>query len=469
MSLIKSCRNRDLLLLENFTFSKSRELKSGEISWRCVQRKCSATAVTMGADVLITKANLIHNHEVNIQKLNRKIVTNACKRKAEEDISEKPAKIIRQAIVETAANNLTLSDIEDIRRNIYTCRRKVLPGVLPKNIEEIHRTLDVYSPKTNNGEDFLFFNDPKHHIIIFSCQTNIHVLCQINTIYMDGTFSYCTKYFGQLFTIHGLENGHYIPLVYCLLKDKTTSSYQHLFSSLKSRIFEVYKLCWNPMEVFIDFEKAIHNALFNSFPHIKINGCRFHLHQNWFKKIQSLGLVREFNNKESDIGKWMRHTFGLTYLAPEEVEDCYVFDLMSYKPNNESLDKYADYLLEVYIMKGSQFPPTIWADKNASVMRTTNACESFHSRFNSSFYAAHPSLYVFVQNLIEFQMDTYIKINSINKTAKIKDKIVKNKIAFLERMIQNVNSNQITRLDFVKLVSYHSCYNNGNNQFVNKI
>lgn len=51
--------------------------------------------------------------------------------------------------------------------------------------------------------------------------------------------------------------------------------------------------------------------------------------------------------------------------------------------------------------------------------RTTNACESFHSEFNSSFYEAHPDLYTFTDTLLLFQNKTYIKINSTGTSNKL--------------------------------------------------
>lgn len=76
-----------------------------------------------------------------------------------------------------------------------------------------------------------------------------------------------------------------------------------------------------PFEVFVDIEKAIYSAFLYSWANVKINDCRFHLYKNLFKKIQSLCLVVDYNNINSEAGKWPKYMFGLTYLNPEEVED----------------------------------------------------------------------------------------------------------------------------------------------------
>lgn len=459
-TLIKSTRGKDVLLLENFTFAKDREMKSGEVSWRCSQRKtnaCNATVFTIGPELLVSRGNLIHSHEANEPKLNRKIISNSCKRKAVDDISEKPSKIIRKVLATNLPESLTTIDVSYIRKTIYNSRRKILPGPLPTNIQEVHDAVDLYSNtfKTSKGEHFLLINSRENNIIVFTCETNIRTLCKMNVLYMDGTFSYCTKFFLQLFTIHGLCNGHYVPLVYCLLPNKSTDIYKHLFSLLHYKILETYSIALNPSKVFVDFEIAIHKALIYMWPNTVINGCRFHLHQAWYRKIQSLGLMTEYTTN-SDTGKWLKTSFGLTYLNADEVGDCFVFDLMASKPENAVLDRYADYLLETYIEENSTFPPSIWAEKTASITRTTNACESFHSRFNSSFYCTHPSVYIFIEKLKDFQIDTYVTIQSLSIPKKIKDKSVKQKIQCLEKFIQRFDLQQISRLEYIKFVSHLS-------------
>lgn len=461
-SVIKSIRGGDLLVLNKFTYFKEKELKSGEIFWRCNKRhlKCEAKVFTLGPELTISRSNLVHNHEPNEQKLNRKVISSLCKRKAEEDIAERPSKIVRTVLSENLPETITTNDVNLIRKNMYYCRRKIFPGPLPNNISDVHATIDAYATQilTSKGENFLFFNCLEQNIIVFTCKANIHLLSKINIFYMDGTFSYCTKFFYQLFTIHGLENGHYVPLIYSLLPNKNTNTYINLFGLIKSKIFEIYNISFEPKEVFVDFEKAIHNGIAHIWPNTKVYGCRFHLHQAWYRKIQALGLVAEYKNKDSQVGKWLRYTFGLTYLKPEEVSECFVFDMMSVKPEvnpDDELSKYADYLLETYIEENAIFPPEIWAEESASITRTTNTCESFHSKFNDSFYSTHPSIYVFIQKLKEIQVDTYVKIQSLSIPPTVKDRNVKNKLKAIQSFLEMFRTGRMSRFEFVKCVSYY--------------
>jgi hypothetical protein len=86
---------------------------------------------------------------------------------------------------------------------------------------------------------------------------------------MVGTFNYCTQFFCQFFTIHGVKDGHYIPLLFCLLPDKRAETYKKMFNLILNEC----KLSVNIYEVVMDFEKAIHKAVEETWPNIRIIGC----------------------------------------------------------------------------------------------------------------------------------------------------------------------------------------------------
>jgi len=51
-------------------------------------------------------------------------------------------------------------------------------------------------------------------------------------VFVDGTFKSCPKLFMQLFTIHFINNNHYILLVFCLFPDKRKETYMQNFQIL---------------------------------------------------------------------------------------------------------------------------------------------------------------------------------------------------------------------------------------------
>ena len=105
---------------------------------------------------------------------------------------------------------------------------------------------------------------------------------------MDGTFTYCTKYFHQLLSIHGIKNGCYVPLIFCLLPNKEKKSYKLAFEHIVQKCLEI-GLIFYPRKIVVDFELTIHLAIKEQWDVVEIIGCRFHLKQAWWRKIQNLG------------------------------------------------------------------------------------------------------------------------------------------------------------------------------------
>jgi hypothetical protein len=174
-----------------------------------------------------------------------------------------------------------------------------------------------------------------------------------------------------------------------------------------------------------------------------------------WRKIQQLGLASEYKNEHSPIGTWLKHLFGLTFLPPAEVGDCFAEDFMCEKPENSKIDQFADYLVDNYIDSESKFPPEIWAENSCSILRTTNTCESFHSKFKRENSSPYPNIHSFLKVLLEMQTDTYVKLNSIKRNEKkyirreilLKQKFIRSKIIQLDR-------HEISRYNFVKCISY---------------
>nr|CAI5860740.1 unnamed protein product [Callosobruchus analis] len=141
--------------------------------------------------------------------------------------------------------------------------------------------------------------------------------------------------------------------------------------------------------------------------------------------------IPEYRAANNEIGKWLNYVFGLPFLEPNEVPDCFSMDLMSTQPNCSRAVEFSDYLVENYIDEEAMFPPKNWASCISSITRTINCCESFHSKFNECFYKPHPSLYVFIKILSNFQTETYIKIERVQEPVRCKDSKTKKKTGIL--------------------------------------
>jgi hypothetical protein len=65
------------------------------------------------------------------------------------------------------------------------------------------------------------------------------------------------------------------------------------------------------------------------------------------------------------VRNWIKSFFGLSYLDPNDVEDCFAFDLFPCALNVEKAHEFADYILRNYIDQNSKFPPSVWAEPDS--------------------------------------------------------------------------------------------------------
>jgi len=161
-----------------------------------------------------------------------------------------------------------------------------------------------------------------------------------------------------------------------------------------------------PVQVFIDFEIAIHMTVESVWPTSKIRGCRFYLAQSWWRKIQNLGLsaIYKDTNSKNETGNFLKLFFGLPFLRPIEVIDCFTDELMKIRSTgDERIEEFMDYVFDNYISPEASFLPSIWAQISTTLNRTTNSCKSFHSKLNSCFYSGHPNIFIFINELLKVQ------------------------------------------------------------------
>ncbi|KAK7580165.1 hypothetical protein V9T40_000794 [Parthenolecanium corni] len=419
-----SNKGQDMIIFHSFKYRKFRVLANQNITWRCSKATCYAMLETNSTATAILKTTSDHNHdECSNSKLQKDAVRKVCKKKAVEDLCEKPSKLIRTALMSTEnTTGLVPSDIVSIRQCVYEQRRKLLPRI-PKCRSEALEQLKKSSILTSRGEQFCFIED---EIVILTCQQNLDFLsAHCDTLLADGTFYVSPQHFYQLYTIHAFHDDSYIQLIFCVLPNKETSCYEKMW--LKVLSLCKGKLC--PKYLILDFEKAAHVAATKVFPNVQIRGCRFHIGQNWFRQLTNCGLRPAYNSNKSEVGSWLKLFFGLPFCDPYEVSDAFV-EIINIAPRDERALKFADYILETYVMEGCPYPPELWAEKPSLNPRTNNAPESFHRHLKCEFYCAHPHIHLLIEKLKQFQSEVYLKIQKmkpkrVTKADKRIEKILK--------------------------------------------
>ncbi|KAL4097257.1 hypothetical protein QTP88_022060 [Uroleucon formosanum] len=201
------------------------------------------------------------------------------------------------------------------------------------------------------------------------------------------------------------------------------------------------------------FHKLLRNGQHRSAECTK-RGCTANL-----KVLESEDIVWTSSNLEhkydaDEEKKIERQIISNNLKHPQSVGDCFSDELAEIQPINEKLTKFNDYLVENCIDNDSTFPPEIWATKSNSIYRTTDSCESFHSKFNSQFYSPHPNIFNFLNILYSIQSDTKIIIRSSN-TTKPHRKEIRDKIHFLEDEIRKYDTSVHvhTRFQYMEILA----------------
>jgi len=92
-------------------------------------------------------------------------LSNNLKRKAVEELYDKPSKLIHGALSKDIPT-LTTYDLTLIRNNIHQSQSSTIPK-LPDNLPDLHNILLRENIQTNRDENFLLVNDSENNIIIF--------------------------------------------------------------------------------------------------------------------------------------------------------------------------------------------------------------------------------------------------------------------------------------------------------------
>lgn len=98
---------------------------------------------------------------------------------------------------------------------------------IPSNITEVHNFISQLPINTIKSENFVLYNNISTNVITFKCKTKMTFMMKSSMFYVDGTFSYCSKYFSQLFPVCT-----YVNYTFCLLPNKNKCTYKIFFEVL---------------------------------------------------------------------------------------------------------------------------------------------------------------------------------------------------------------------------------------------
>ena len=137
-------RHREQTLMvvnRRFKLRKKKTLATGEERRDYTNKNCNYKIYSLQSSSEIIRWQNEYNHPAEASDVAVHEISSSCKRKAPEDLSEKPSKIICKELTNNGIpHTLKTRDIFNIKKSIYRARRKILPA-LPKSAEEVHESL----------------------------------------------------------------------------------------------------------------------------------------------------------------------------------------------------------------------------------------------------------------------------------------------------------------------------------------
>ena len=119
------------------------------------------------------------------------------------------------------------------------------------------------------------------------------------------------------------NGGLWVPLIFGLLPGFATEDYSVFFTLIKETVAENVKSTgFKFKKVLCDYELSIHNALKECFgEETEIRGCNFHYSQCIFRKVQSLGMQREYLTARSKVRIFSKMDISLSHVPPSRLTD----------------------------------------------------------------------------------------------------------------------------------------------------
>ena len=171
------------------------------------------------------------------------------------------------------------------------------------------------------------------------------------------------------------------------------------------------------------------NAIHEEFQ-VQNKGYHFHLSQNIYCKVQSLGLSIQYGTDEN-FSLLIRHIPALAFLHPDDIPNA--FDELRVNMPEEANDIMKWF--EIYYIRGRvrrttrsgniirsepMFPPSIWSvvDNLEYVFpRTQNSVEAWHRKWETLVGRIHVGLFKIIKDIQKEQNQVQLNIESILREA----------------------------------------------------
>ena len=314
-----------------------------------------------------------HNHSADAFAARRGLVLKRIGQAAEQDPTVPVRRMYDRAVDEDSGNSDELPTFGSVRTRAKRSKMKLLP-LIPATIDDV--VIDGNWGKTWRNRRFLSHLDNDWGIAVFCTDNMFTILQRYECLYVDGTFRTSPSPYYQFLTVHGLYQGHVIPLVFCLTTGKTVGQYRQVLQHLKVEVRRITHRRLRPRRVVLDFEQALLIALETEFPTAALSGCYFHLNQSMWRHIQELGLATPYR-RDRHLQKAVRKVMAIGFLPVLLVRQNFVMFrngrlIRRLVRRYPALDDWMEYVAATYISNNATFPAPMWNVYDRTMDTRTN-------------------------------------------------------------------------------------------------
>lgn len=369
IQIIKSSKNKKMLLVNEYLYHFDRETKKGN-TWRCVSRTCAGRLLTDINNTIVINET-IHDHTPDMDRVNKNKIIMAKNEAIEKNI---PCNTFFTDItVQTRREGTIIPNINNLR-DVYTraLKKNVTPFCSNSDILEIYKS-------TLNNDNFLQFDSGVsdiNRILVYSTSTNIENLSMSSCWLSDGTFYSSPETFYQIYIVYGYYFNKVMPLVYFFCKNKAKQTYIQISNYLKEN-------CKNAPKYWItDFEEGPISAFQCNYSNVEFSGCNFHFNQIIIKYLQTNKMITIYRNN-CIFRLFVNKLMSLAFCPEEHIVSA--FNTLISTDNNEK--QLLEWFLRNFLNNSASVKQlsfwSVYKRVLCDIPSTTNACEGNNRHLNS--------------------------------------------------------------------------------------
>ena len=412
----------------------------------CINSECNCKAKIQGNEMLRTNSLVLHNHpnheilaEFHQYYENLKIEVENSKT----DVRDLHKATIRKMTREAAA----MMDWENVKGTLNRIRRSKLPPC--PEFKDFQELLDQNESVFNDYGTIrgkAFYSGTVEGQMFFSHPELIPALEDNLELFVDGTFSVVPYNQDQLLVIMGKLQGKPRPLIYVIMSHRTEEIYTKVFKFIKDVILPANNCFHSPINVTVDFEMAIRNAVKNVWPEINVFGCNFHFCQALRRKARSMDyLLERIENSPKHAEILMM--FMRSSLLPLNMINDGIDAIKTFIGKDEELAQNFETFIEYFDFTWlGRYPPEHWC-VSGQRFRTNNHIEGYNFKIKQ-WMPINPAPFKFLEVLQDLAFDA--DANFLN--AKLKKIIYKDASRLkphLKELLPQLESGIIDELEFM--------------------